>query len=268
MPTSRLSAFGCCGSAAWIEQSDVDHTKYRIRRACCNDRFCTPCALAKSIRISTAVKNLVDDRGMSFITLTLCGKGETLTDLLDRLQKHFRALRLHPLWDEAVEGGAAFIEVKWSDKAQRWHPHLHIIAKAKFIDQGELSNVWRGISKDSFIVDIKRIRDPEQVAGYVTKYAGKPLNTSFSNTPRLLDEAITALHGRRLLTLFGTWYGDGLIDSETEFMDEDRLEEGSWSYWSDLGYTLQQASHGNPDAIALLKAVNAEAKWRESLLIE
>lgn len=268
VPDSRLRSFGDCGAASWIERSDIDPSRFRLRNACCRDRFCTPCANARSHRISDAVATLLDKNGMSFITLTLCGKGESLRDLLDRLFKHFRALRLHPLWDENVVGGAAFIEIKWSDKAQRWHPHLHIVARAKFIDQAELSAVWRGISKDSFIVDIRRIKDPQQVGHYVTKYASKPLNPTFGNTPHLLDEAIEALKGRRLVMCFGTWYGTALADMEDGELADDLIDVGPWSFYAGLSDVLDEANQGDPAAHALLVSLDAETRWRASLTVE
>jgi hypothetical protein len=51
----------------------------------------------------------------------------------------------------------------------------------------------------------------------VTKYASKPLNSSFLGNTALLDEAVKAMKGHRLATCFGTWYGTPLserIDSD------------------------------------------------------
>ena len=135
-----------------------------------------------------ALASQMGTKAHSFCTLTLCGKGEKLTDLIDRLYKCFRALRQHPLWTNAVRGGGAFLEVKWIDKFGRWHPHLHCIIDADFMDQGHLSTAWHSITRDSFIVDIRRVRDIKGQQRYVTKYASKPLNTSFSTSPHLLDE--------------------------------------------------------------------------------
>jgi len=203
--------------------------------------------------------------GALFITLTLCGKREPLAELIDRLYKSFRYLRSHPTWSDKVDGGAAFLEVKWSDKAQRWHPHLHIVADGKFIDQGELSNAWRSITKDSFIVDVRRIRNKEHAARYVTKYASKPLNTSFSDTPKLLDEAVIALKGRRLCLCFGTWYGTALDLAEDEVLADDLVDAGDWTFWLPLEDVLRDARSGDPDAIATIRSLDCEALWRATL---
>lgn len=264
---SRCMSFGSCGAGSWIQQSAEDPTRFRLRCSHCHDRLCTPCANARSVNLSQALLHQMADRPMTFITLTLCGKGERLTDLIDRLYKHFRALRLHPLWADAVQGGAAFLEVKWSDKAQRWHPHLHVICESKFIDQGELSAVWRGITRDSFIVDIRKVRDSDVSARYVTKYASKPLNSSFGNTPKLLDEAVLALKGRRLCLCFGTWYGTPLDALEDTELADDLVDLGQWNNIASLEETLAAATAGNAAAIELLRAIDAETRWRASLTL-
>lgn len=263
--TNRQRSFGECGSYSWIEQSTCDCRRFRIRYNHCHDRLCTPCATARSHKIQDALMAQINGKPVSFITLTLKGKGETLSELVDRLYKHFRALRLHPTWAEKVRGGAAFLEIKYNDPSHRWHPHLHIIADADFIDKGILSDVWRGISKDSFIVDISRVRQTETTAHYVTKYASKPLNTSFSNKPELLDEAIIALKGRRLCLCFGTWYGTSLTDAEDATLDEADSQE-EWKMFTDLESLLHRARSGDRDAISIIHLAGGEARWRQSLL--
>lgn len=261
---ARRRGFGECGSYSWIEQSTCEAMKFRVRHNHCHDRLCTPCANAKSARVREALMQAIAGQPVSFITLTLCGKAEPLTDLVDRLYKHFRALRLHPLWEEKVRGGAAFLEIKWSDKARRWHPHLHIVADASFIDQGILSTIWRTITKDSYIVDIRRVGAAGQTASYVTKYASKPLNTSFMNSPVLLDEALKALKGRRLCLCFGTWYGTALTEAEEDGLDE-VSDGGDWKMFCDMESLLARARGGERDAITVLRLAGIEEIWRRSL---
>lgn len=264
---SRISAFACCGAGSWIQRRELPNGgwEYRIRSSCCHDRLCTPCAAVRSWRLQLALRHLMHEKRMSFITLTLAGKDEGLGEKVDRLYKHFRALRLHPLWSERVRGGAAFLEVKWSDKAQRWHPHLHVVADAGFIDQGELSTVWRTITRDSFIVDIRRVKEEAQAAAYVTKYASKPLNTSFSNDPDLLDEAVVALKGRRLAFAFGEWYGQAL-DLETDsLLDEGEENDEAWENFMPLELCIDNANGGSSEDRNLLVKCGAETQWRISL---
>lgn len=259
--SSRQWSFAQCGSNTWVQHCIASPDRLRLVCNHCHDRLCTPCANLRSLRLRDALLSQIDGKPVSFITLTLCGRGEGLGELVDRLYRHFRALRAHPLWDEAVNGGAAFLEIKWSDKAQRWHPHLHIIADAKYIDQGELSTAWRSITKDSYIVDIRRVREPEVTGRYVTKYASKPLNSSFCNTPKLLDEAITALKGRRLCLCFGTWYGTPLSEAEDADFADDLIDAGEWSNICTLDDVLWRAANHDEEAKRMLVALNAFEKF-------
>lgn len=263
--SSRVASFASCGSFTVIQRSEIDPTRFRLSCNHCHDRLCTPCANGRSWRLQQALMQQFPVDGALFITLTLCGKKEPLKELVDRLYKSFRYLRSHPTWSDKIDGGAAFLEIKWSDKAQRWHPHLHIVANGRFIDQGELSNAWRSITKDSYIVDIRRIRDKEHAARYVTKYASKPLNTSFSNTPKLLDEAVISLKGRRLCTCFGTWYGTPLDLADDEVLADDLVDAGGWTFWLPLEDVLHAARSGDADAIATIRALDCEALWRATL---
>lgn len=261
--SSRRSSFGSCGSYSWVEQHNEDPLKFRIRHNHCNDRLCTPCANQRSEILRNSLMQLIGDKPTSFITLTLCGKNEPLGELVDRLYKSFRALRLHPLWAENVIGGAAFLEIKHNAKSNRWHPHLHIIANAKFIDQGLLSTAWRSITGDSYIVDIRRVKNAAVTGHYVTKYASKPLNTSFCHDNALLDEAIKALKGRRLCLTFGEWYGTPLTDAED---DELELADGSnYHNFCPLEDLLTRAQSGERQAVLIIKTAGIEGIWRAML---
>lgn len=263
---SRIRSFLTCGRGAWVESAIADPTRTRLRIPHCHDRLCMVCGNIRSHRIRDALLEQINGRPVSFITLTLCGKREGLGELLDRLFSHFRALRRHPLWDNAVVGGAAILEIKHSAKAQRWHPHLHIIADAKYIPQAELSAVWRGISRDSFIVDVRRVKNDDVVGSYVCKYASKPLDTSFTSNPKLLDEAMEALKGRRLVTTFGEWYGTRLSNAEDEELADDMVDAAGYEKLHPLWLVIDAATEGERWAIELLRATpGAEERWRQSL---
>ncbi len=265
-PDSRIRSFLTCGRGSWVERAKSDWSRFRLRVPYCHDRMCMVCGNHRSHKIRDALLNQIQGKDVSFITLTLCGKGEPLKELIERLYKHFRALRLHPLWAENVKGGAAILEIKHSAKAKRWHPHLHIIADAKFIQQSELSAAWRSISKDSFIVDIRRVKNPAVAGSYVCKYASKPLDTSFTGQAALLDEAITALKGTRLCICFGDWYGTPLQNAEDEELADDLVDADGYSYFIGLADLMEQANRGDRDSIEIIKCIpGAEARWRASL---
>lgn len=252
---SRIRSFMNCGGSTWIERAKECDTRYRLRTNYCHDRLCQVCGSCRSRRILRILESMMEGRRCRFITLTLCGsKKDKLTDLVNRLMKSFRYLRDHPTWIKAVDGGAAFLEIKRSEKANRWHPHLHIIAEGRFLDQGELSNAWRSITKDSFIVDVRDAKST-MVGHYVAKYASKPLNASFANNEEHLDEAIEALAGRRLVTCFGTWYGTPISSAEDEELADDEIDAAGYHLFCGLDELFAQCDAGQADSIALMHAI-------------
>lgn len=262
---SRIRNFCTCGNASWVQKANDDQNRVRIISNHCHDRLCTPCAAGRSMRIREALLRQIGGEPVTFITLTLHGGKESLAELLDRLYRSFRALRLMPIWADAVAGGAAFLEIKWNEKRERWHPHLHIIAESKYMEQGHLTAAWRAITKDSFIVDIRKVRNESVVAGYVTKYVTKPLNTSFDRDPARLDEAVEALKGRRLCMCFGDWFGTPLSLAEDEELADDLTDAHGWSNFLPLDTVIEGANAGDREMTALLIAAGVEARWRALL---
>jgi hypothetical protein len=109
------------------------------------------------------------------------------------------------------------------------------------------------------------VKNVEITGRYVTKYASKPLNTSFANSPALLDEALRALKGRRLCLTFGSWYGTPLTDAEDDGLDLET--DHSFHRHCPLEDLLQRANRGERDAINTVKLAGIEGLWRASLSI-
>lgn len=66
--------------------------------------------------------------------------------------------------------------------------HIHLVINSEFIPQRELSNIWKTVTGDSFIVDIRKVnmgRNPKAVAAYITKYLAKASQWSGINLDRL-----------------------------------------------------------------------------------
>ncbi|MCK5439378.1 MAG: protein rep, partial [Gemmatimonadetes bacterium] len=217
----------------------------------CRDRFCVPCSDTRSAHLANRIRARVPPGGISFLTLTLADPDDDLTTLLDKLLKYFRRLRAWSVWKRRVTGGVAFIEIKWNEAKQRWHPHIHAIMESAFIPQAEISDRWKAITTTSFIVHIKRPKNAETVIRYVTKYGSKPLDQSFVANENRLDMAIEALKGRHLCTVFGEWRGWALHD------DEDR---GEWQPIAPLWQLVDRERRGDPDATAIMEQLRCNTK--------
>jgi hypothetical protein len=241
----RLSRWDQCGENAWVLRHPEQANRYRIAASYCHDRFCRPCSNARS---NLAAMNLLSRLGGAqhrFVTLTLKSTTESLCSLVDKLYKSFRRLRSHTLWQQKVDGGAAFLEIKWNQNRQRWHPHLHLIVEGRYLPKELLRSAWHKVTGNSFIVDIKLIHSKEHTARYVAKYASKPLSSTFLNRPDRLEEAIVALRGTRLALTFGTWRGFRLFQHGPR---ED------WIAVAPLVELLELAAAGHELALSIMRS--------------
>lgn len=247
---ARRTAFSECGHGAYVMRSIDMPGKYRLAGSTCHDRFCTPCATERSRTIATNVAARLGTQGCRFVTLTICEGADGLRPAIAHLYASFRRLQRKAFWSSRVTGGVAFLEVKWNEPSQRWHPHLHCLTNGKYMPQRDLSRLWRSITVDSFVVDIRACKGTQAVTRYVTKYASKPLNTSYATEPERLREAITALKGKRICITFGDWKGLKLVD---------HADEDGWVQIDSLASIISRASSGDVEARAILHALDGRA---------
>jgi hypothetical protein len=184
-----------------------DPTRLHVRAHYCHDRFCRPCANARSRLISHNLLPKIDPKTVRFLTLTQYSQNEPLAELLDRIHAAFRRLRNTRRWNDHVKGGAAFIEVTYNATLDRWHVHFHLLIQGKYFSQHLIKKLWLEVTGDSYIVDIRPIRSPAECISYVTKYVTKSIDNSVWNDGERLAEAMIALTGRKQMTTFGTWRG-------------------------------------------------------------
>lgn len=243
-PLSRKTSFANCGSDAYVLQNIENPDVYRLAGSACHDRFCLPCAQERSRHVALNVLELTEGRRIRFLTLTLKASSDPLAAQLDKLYTGFQALRRRALWKQKVTGGVAFLELTWSHRTSTWHPHFHILIEGSFLPYQQIKSLWYEITGDSFVIDIRAIRDLRQASTYVTKYASKPFNNTFLGRDAQLDEAILALKGRKLLLTFGSWRGITLIETPSD---------GSWEHVAPLNTIITHAAHGDETARSILR---------------
>jgi hypothetical protein len=74
--------------------------------------------------------------------------------------------------------------------------HIHAVVYGPYIPQSQLVESWKKLSKDSFIVDIRAIRELKAAAWYVLKYIVKP--PAVDSYDALAEYAIMIKGSRRL----------------------------------------------------------------------
>lgn len=223
-----------------------DYEKLALCGNKCRDRFCLPCQKERAALIANHLISLLEGEPARFITLTLAHRNEPLKDTLDRLYKDYAKLRRTGLWMRTVRAAAATLEITYNRDRGEWHPHLHILARGRYVPHADLKAAWHKITGDSFIVDIRYVKDQSRAAQYVAKYAAKAQNGTYSTHPAALEEALAALKGRRMVMLTGEWYGMKLPE---------RDHDGSMIFVANLDVLLSRAIRGDPDARDILARV-------------
>lgn len=106
-----------------------------------------------------------------------------------------------------AQGGVSSYEIKVGKNSGEWHPHYHAVWICE--DQPyetRLSDDWKGITKDSFIVDVKPFDEEKnmvtgflEVFSYALKFSGLDLENNL--------KAFQILKGKRMISSFGLLHG-------------------------------------------------------------
>jgi hypothetical protein len=211
----------------------------------CGHRLCPVCMRRRSNRLSDKVVKFIE--GAFFKVPVEGNKGEfkkrfikmkhplmiTLTKrnvpkLTKKAYTDFKhdivKLRHRDIFKDCV-GGFDSIETTRNSETRTWHLHNHMIVDSPHIKQDELSKEWLDITGDSYIVDIREIKDPEKAAREVAKYVVKP--GDFLQDPELVSEYLEAVKGSRLVSTFGKYYCISL-DEEEGGLPECSCKKNQW----------------------------------------
>jgi hypothetical protein len=190
------------------------------------------------------------------VVLTLRSADAPLAEQLTRLYKSASKMRNSKWWKSHATGGMAAVEVTRSEQTSLWHPHLHILVHADWLDQKTLSEEWLKATGDSSIVHVSLVEKTEAAVREVTKYVAKPIHRSIDFHADALQELIRALHGRHLLVTFGSWRKDPLLKESEE------APEGTWKFWGTLHTLHGNAALGDQWAINALKFLSSKIPGR------
>lgn len=252
---TTLDAFDQCGAECVVEY-DQHQKKYRLRATYCHSRHCEPCNRAKANLLAANLRTRLlekPDGRYRFITLTLLHSETPLAEQIDRLYASFKALRNRPIWKETQNGGAAILETKWDRETGLWHPHLHVISEGGFIDQAQLSSVWHDVTGDSYVVDIRALKEEKDAAYYVAKYVSKGTTDDVWANQLIAIEWICAMKGRRAAYTYGTWRGFKLLQHAEN--------TGTWVKIGTLNGIYRDARDGMTYAIRLLDTLTKEIQF-------
>ena len=131
---------------------------------------CWTCDECRPGRTKRLVEEAKSGAPTLFITLTSKRRqGLTPSEAAVLLSAAWTKVR-RELLRERGKGSLAFLAV--FEATKRGWPHLHIVARCKYIDQKWLSRRMAALH-DSPVVDVRKIHGVRKVAAYVSKYVGK-----------------------------------------------------------------------------------------------
>lgn len=235
--TSKLRTCGRYPSVLWSDHAQ----RFVISRCLCKARLCPTCGAKRAQRLRSTLLPIVRELDSArMLTLTLRSTDDPLEDQVKRLTKAFGQLRRRKHARKYLTGGLYVIEITYNAAADRWHPHLHVIADGRYWPQAELAALWNEITGDSRIADIRACHDRRSAVNYVTSYVSKS-QTPKDCPPHRLFEWCEALHGKPMARPFGKCHGAKLNPKPDDSAPE--LQQ-----LMPLDPLLEAVERGDPDA--------------------
>ena len=236
----KVAVLRGCRTDAWFIRHKVTG-EVRVNSSTCKLRWCPICSEAKASYIAQQVREWIAEQTYpKFMTLTLRHSDLPLGQQVQELYDHFRNLRKLKWFRDRCTGGVWFFQVKRSCNDGRWHPHLHCVITGKYIPKNKLSQIWKGVTDGSYIVDIQMIKKVTDVASYLARYCARPAKMSLL-PHSLRGETVDAFHGRRLCGSWGT--GRALSFKPVPSTDHGEWQNvGSWSYVVNLAEHDERAA--------------------------
>jgi hypothetical protein len=244
-----MTRWRCCGSGAVVEREEGSG-KLRVKANYCHSRHCEPCARSKARLIAMNLKSRLGTahrNEIRFVTLTQRSSDAPLIEQITKLYRNFKKLRSKPLWKNTQGGGAFFLEVKRN--GTHWHAHLHILTAGKFMRVHDLSALWKEITGDSFIVDVRAVTNTDHAAHYVTKYLAKGTSPEVWNDPDAAEEWVIAIKGVRACATFGQWRAFRLLARA--------IDNGIWTRVDTLHALCARSIEGEVNAMLILKLLTS-----------
>jgi plasmid rolling circle replication initiator protein Rep len=275
---------GCANYLVFNNYYTIEQVKLAKAQTCKKHMLCPFCARRRASKMLE--KNLPKFEVASKphlipVLLTLTVKnGLDLTERFNHLKKGVQTLLSRRR--QYLANGRGFNEFCKVDGAMfsyeithnpesGWHPHVHMVALLDdYIDVRKLSDLWRDVTGDSFIVDVRKLRTSDigkdsgsivdamqEVFKYALKFSDLSLDRQF--------EAWETLRTKRLTGSFGSLWGleipDDLLDDLSHLDDLPFIEMVYRFKRQNKAYDLLQSREREPTGGREAEQLTAEP-WR------
>jgi len=205
-PETRENSLPCSTNTVTLMCADCAHE--HVVEIGCNRRTCPDCMEKRYYRLRNEYDVLNDHLSNPKI-LTLTMKHDyDVERLYDRLTTAFSKLRRREVF-QSVTGGFYAVEVKPKPNGL-WNVHLHAIIDGGYVPKGRLSEEWKDLTGDSYIVDIQSLRNRKAGVSYVLGYcasASKVAEVWDGQPESRRIEYEEAVKHRRMIQTFGSMFG-------------------------------------------------------------
>lgn len=172
-----------------VESCGKFHNPRVVKLCSCNDFVrCGVCRLKRQKRNKKKIsdylhaveaerkkKKNLKYQNYKMITLTQKWvKGFGIGEMLDLIQRNFRKLRNRKCWSKHVTSN--YFVGTYEISEDMTNIHIHVICLSRFWNVFDLSDVWRSITGDSFVVDVRPITSFQEAVKEVAKYIVKDTN--------------------------------------------------------------------------------------------
>lgn len=232
-----------CRTRAWFVRNS-ETGKVRIAAKQCRLRWCYHCSEARQQFITQAITPWWNSAKMpKLLTVTVKHSDDPLDEQIAFLYKAFVKLRNRKLCKDAIRGGVWFFQITFNEKTEQWHPHIHALLDAEYMDHSFLKVAWSKITQGSTIVHIRAVHNPDKTLSHNARYAARP-SALLSIPEERWPDMYEAFKGRRIC---GTWGTAKKISLRSKKPDEA-------SKWKSIGGFRTVAGLVGQD-------VNASAIW-------
>lgn len=179
----------------------------------CSVRVCPHCCCRRARVLAARVDAFLADRDRSTMRYIVLSERSqvSLEKGMRQLWESWGRLRRLVRWKRKVKGCIVALEVTYNPQEYTWHPHLNVIFEGEYFPVEELRQLWIEASEHrGEVVWISAVDSgtTRELVKYVTKLS------DFVDDPEALDRFLTAVHKKRFIRTYGTFYGLSVEDEE------------------------------------------------------
>ena len=208
----------CC--SVFVQTTCGQHTVKSYPTYRCKKLYCPDCASERAARLSKQTELKIAEvmkanpgGRLCFLTLTT-KNAKTFEAGLRKLKKSFTTFKRKKAFKDHIKGYAGGFEHTFNPKTNDFHVHLHLIVlRGKFWNQSDISDTWREVTGDSFIVDIREVKDVHKGVKELCKYIVKSADLMKMPDDKF-REVVEMKRGTRMFVSGGCFYNVKLDDAD------------------------------------------------------